>query len=139
MVVDDNQRIKNSCTVLLVDDELIVIEPICELLKRLGYKVKCAASGEQAIDLFKQEFDDIDVVILDMLMPGMNGKEAFLHIRKIRPEIPVIFASGYNYKDQINDFIVGKCSAFIQKPYRGSDLHFQIQKMLADNNSSAEM
>jgi len=132
MGVDENQRIKKSCTVLLVDDELIVIEPICELLKRLGYTVICAANGEEAIDLFKQERDDIDVVILDMLMPGMNGKEAFLHIRRIQPEIPVIFASGYNYKDQLNDVVSGKGSAFIQKPYRGSSIHFQIQKMLTD-------
>jgi len=139
MGVDENQRIKKSCTVLLVDDELIVIEPICELLKRLGYTVICAANGEEAIDLFKQERDDIDVVILDMLMPGMNGKEAFFHIRNIRPDIPVIFVSGYNYKDHLNDVVSGKASSFIQKPYSFSGLHLEIQKILTGNNSSAKI
>lgn len=136
---DENRPIKTRHTILLVDDELTIIEPICELLKRLGYKVICAESGKQAIDLFKQECDDIDVVILDMLMPGMNGKEAFFHIRSIRPDIPVIFVSGYNYKDHLNDVVSGKASSFIQKPYSFSGLHLEIQKILTDNNSSAKI
>ena len=136
---DENRLIKNRHTILLVDDELTIIETICELLERLGYKVICAENGEQAIDLFKQECNEIDVVILDMLMPGMNGKEAFFHIRNIRPDIPVIFASGYNYNDQINDGISGKASSFIQKPYSFSGLHLEIQKVLIDKNSSAKI
>jgi len=136
---DENRAIKNRHIILLVDDELTVIEPICELLERLGYKVICAGSAEQAIDLFKQECDEVDVVILDMQMPGMSGKEGFFHIRKIRPSIPVIFVSGYNYKDQINDGISGKGCSFIQKPYTFSGLHLEIQKILTDSNSSAKI
>lgn len=117
-------------TILLVDDEQIVVEPIGQLLKKIGYSVLTATSGEQAVELVKQNGHDIDIVILDMLMPGMNGNEALAYIRRDRPNLPVLMASGYHYPDQLEQIIRDGCKGFIKKPYTISELHSEIQKCL---------
>ena len=117
-----------SLIVLMVDDEEIVIEPTCLLLERYGYSVISANCGEQAVDLLKQNGHNVDVIILDMLMPGMDGIETLDHIQRIQPDIPVLIASGFNHSDQIDHALNNGCNGFIRKPYRTSDLHTEIQK-----------
>lgn len=117
-------------TILLVDDEQMILEPISVMLTRYGYNVICANSGMEAIGIVDKGSFSFDAIVLDMLMPGLNGQETFQQIRQILPETPVLFASGFYYSDQIDWVMKNGCDGFIQKPYRASALHTEIQKCL---------
>ena len=124
-----NDANDKSITVLLVDDEDIILEPMNEILEGFGYKVICAISGESAVQAVKEN-EKIDIVVLDVLMPEMNGIDAMYRIRDIRPQIPVILASGYNYLDHIDDLEQNEWNDFIQKPYQAQNLSQKIQTVL---------
>ena len=98
----------------MVDDEDVVLEPISELLKRTGYRVICVNSGRKAIDIIKMH-DHIDLVVLDMIMPDMNGEKTFFNIREIQPDLPIILASGFNYHSQMENVMNAGCNGYIQK------------------------
>ena len=132
MDVEEVNIVNRINTILFVDDQYVVIEPICMLLERFGYRVLIADSGAQAIAHLKKEGKKIDIVILDMLMPEMDGKETFAQLRGIRPDVPVLIASGHAYSDQIDHVMKNGCNGYIQKPYRASELHKEIQKILTE-------
>jgi len=104
-------------TLLLVDDELMILNVGRGLLGHLGYKVLVAASGEQAIELFRANRDLIDAVVLDMVMPGLSGGETFDRLREIDPGIGVLLSSGYSIDSQAREILARGCDEFIQKPY----------------------
>lgn len=118
-------------TILLVDDEEMIIEPIGLLLEELGYHVISAGCGEHAIDIIEKNKNQIDLIILDMLMPGMNGHETFHRIRAVKPHVPVLLASGYSYDGQIEKMTQDGCNGFIQKPYRITQLQPKIEEILS--------
>ena len=121
---------KETYTILLIDDEDMVLNVVSQLLGRIGYRVIGVNSGRKAIDEIKNNDQQIDIVILDMLMPEMNGQTTFYQIRAIKPNIPIIIASGYHYHDQIEDVMSAGCNGFIPKPYSASELHPKIQQIL---------
>lgn len=104
-------------TILIADDE----EAVCELGKRMfemiGFKTFTAVDGQQAVDIFRDNADEIVCVILDLTMPNMSGNQAFHEIRLIRPDAKVILSSGYNEQDATQHFSGKGLSGFIQKPY----------------------
>ena len=104
-------------TILIADDE----ETVCELGKRMfemiGFKTLTAVDGQQAVDIFRDNADEIVCVILDLTMPNMSGNQAFHEIRLIRPDAKVILSSGYNEQDATQHFSGKGLSGFIQKPY----------------------
>jgi len=104
-------------TVLLVDDEQGVVDVCSEMIESLGYCVKAVTSGEKAIELIRDKKVDIDLVILDMVMPGMNGFETYERIKSIAPDIKVLISSGYNKKDDLRSILDSKLENFIPKPY----------------------
>lgn len=107
--------------VLLVDDEETVQATASKMLEALGYAVTVAANGLEALELFKAR-PDIDLVLMDLTMPHMDGAECFRELRKIRPDIRIIMSSGYN-EQEVTQMFVGKgLAGFIQKPYRLSAL-----------------
>ncbi len=122
--------IKGSETILLVDDESIIIDATKVMLEKLGYQVMVAESGEQAIDAVLHTGDEIDLVILDLIMPGMDGGKAFDRIREIQPTMPVILSSGYGMNEQVNRILKRGCNGFIQKPFGISKLSQDIRKLL---------
>lgn len=121
---------KGTETILLVDDETMVIDVTTELLKSMGYTVIAANGGEQAISELSETGDSIDLVILDMIMPGMDGSAAFDRIRDVRPNIPVILSSGYARDGKAEEIMKRGCNGFIQKPYTISKLSDKIRKVL---------
>jgi CheY-like chemotaxis protein len=97
----------------------------------LGYTVVTANSGERAIEIFKEMADTIDVVVLDMIMPGLSGKETYRHLKQIKPEVRVLIASGYSIDVQEGDFLSDGCSIMIQKPFKIDHLSMKIQELVA--------
>jgi CheY-like chemotaxis protein/signal transduction histidine kinase len=104
-------------TILLVDDEQGVIEVCSEMIESLGYSVKAVTSGLEAVDFMTEKGGEIDLVILDMVMPEMNGFETFERIKSIVPDAKVLISSGYSKKDDLVDILDSNLENFIQKPY----------------------
>ncbi len=118
-------------TILVVDDEIFILEMMGKMLFRLGYTVKLAGSGREAIDIYRESPEKIDVVILDMVMPGMGGPEVFSALKKIDPDVRVIAASGYCVGDQAEELPANGAKVFIQKPFEIQELTKAIREVLA--------
>jgi len=106
-----------SGTALVVDDEEIVRETASLLLEHMGFNVLVAEDGQAGVEAFRKNRDQIAVVLLDMNMPRMNGKEACRQMKDMRPNIPIILASGYNETYLSDDFMKKKTAGFLHKPY----------------------
>ena len=119
-----------SETILLVDDETMILEVGRQMLASLGYKVITAESGHQAVNIITGETTQVDLVILDMIMPEMSGGETFNLIRQQRPEMPVLLCSGYSLDGQAEEILQRGCSAFIQKPFAVPELSRIIRSIL---------
>ena len=102
-------------TILLVDDEERVRHTCRDGLKLLGYAVMTAASGEEAINIYSEKTDAIDIVVLDMIMPGMSSKETYRCLKKINPAVRVLLASGYAMDGQGREIMDAGCDAYIYK------------------------
>jgi PAS domain S-box-containing protein len=117
-------------TVLLAEDEEAMKEFTKKLLEEYGYKVITAASGQEAIDEFKAHKDEIQLLLFDVIMPNRNGKEAYEEIKKIRPDIKVLFMSGYPADIIHKHEIVEKGFAYIEKPASPTKLLRKIREVL---------
>lgn len=120
-------------TVLLVDDEQMVLEVGKAILQRLGHEVVTAESGEEALKKFDHNQDAIGCVVLDLTMPGMDGKETFGKLRDLAPGLPIIISSGLSVEQVSAQFGDKPSTAFIQKPYQIADLSSTIQTILKNN------
>jgi two-component system cell cycle sensor histidine kinase/response regulator CckA len=117
-------------TILLIDDEEMIIKVGKELLQELGYDVISARSGQEAIELYEKNAGKIDLVIMDMIMPGMGGGETFDRLKKINPEIKVLLSSGYSINGQASKILERGCEGFIQKPFNLIQLSDSIHKII---------
>ncbi len=124
-------------TILLEDDEVMILEVGTELLKGLGYQVVTAGSGHEAARMFEADGDSIDLVILDMIMPGISGSETFDRIRQVRPDAKIILSSGYSLDGHAADILNRGCSGFIQKPFDLVTLSRKIREVLDPLQPSA--
>jgi PAS domain S-box-containing protein len=122
--------IKGSATILLVDDEELIIDVGQAMIERLGYRVMVCRGGQEAVKAITDKGNEIDLVILDMIMPGMDGGTTFDRIREIQPDIPVILSSGYAINGHADSIMRRGCNGFIQKPYNISELSQKIGKVL---------
>ncbi len=89
-----------------------------------------ANSGEEAIEVYEKNHDKIDMVILDMVMPGMGGGETYDKLKEINPGIKVLLSSGYSINGQASEILDRGCNGFIQKPFNVTDLAKSIRKIL---------
>ena len=121
-------------TILLVDDEEMVIDVSVELLNKLGYTVLEAMNGYEAIEVYKEKKDKIDLVILDMIMPHIGGGETYDTIKKIDSGVKVLLSSGYSLSGQASEILDRGCNGFIQKPFNMRTLSQKIRKVLSDDN-----
>jgi two-component system, cell cycle sensor histidine kinase and response regulator CckA len=131
-----SEAIEGSETILLVDDEDMIIEVGGSMLTKLGYRVLVAKGGRQAIDMVQMKGKDIDLVILDLVMPDIDGGRTFDLIRDIYPSMPVILSSGYSLNGRANEIMQKGCNGFIQKPFNISDVSQKIRKILNETNST---
>ena len=114
---------------LVVDDEPPIQAMVKKLMKRIGFDVLCASNGEEAVRLVEKHTHEIDCVLLDFKMPGMDGLKTFACMRAICPEIKVILASGYDAEDTSSRFASLGFAAFLQKPFHIKNLLDEIQKI----------
>jgi len=117
-------------TVLLVDDEKIIHDVGGEMLKEMGYQVYLANSGSEAVDIYSRHRGEIQLVILDMIMPDMDGGETYDTLLEMNPEIKVLLASGYSMTSQVTEILNRGFNDFIQKPFNMLRLSKKIRSIL---------
>jgi PAS domain S-box-containing protein len=126
-----NDLEKGCETILCVDDEKPILDVSQGLLETLGYRVLVANNGQEAVEIYKSQMNAIDLVILDMIMPGLGGGETFDIIRSMNPEVRVILSSGYSLDGAAEKIMKRGCRSFIQKPFTMYHLSKKIREVLA--------
>ena len=117
-------------TILLVDDEHAILDACSSMLKRLGYDVIVARGGKEAVDMYRQHQAQIDLVILDIIMPDLSGGEVFDRLLDMNPRVKVLLSSGYSIEDQAAEIMRRGCDGFIQKPFQMEQLHRSIREIV---------
>ena len=117
-------------TVLLVDDEDTVREIGMRLLEQAGFEVVGAADGCEAVDYYREHWNEVSCVLLDLTMPRMGGEETFQELRKIRDDVKVVLSSGFSEQEVVGRFAGGGICGFVQKPYR-------LEKLVAEVEAAA--
>jgi len=125
-----DELVKGKGTVLLVDDEEMVLDAGEGMLKHLGYEVLLAEDGQEALELYKENQDKIDMVLLDMVMPVMGGGETFDRMKEINTNVKVLLSSGYSIEGEAKEILKRGCDAFIQKPFKPEQLSQKIREIL---------
>ena len=120
-------------TILVVDDERFITEITGEWLSELGYRFLEASSGQEALAVYEAHQGVVDLVILDMVMPGMDGGETFERLRGVDPEVNVLLISGYGLNGRIAKIRNQGCKGFLQKPFTILQLSEKIKSILTEN------
>jgi CheY-like chemotaxis protein len=126
----DEKLVMGNESVLLVDDEERILTVGREICKALGYSVITADSGKEAIRIYKKEQDKINLVILDMIMPEMNGLETFLKLKKLNPDVKVLLSTGYSIDEKAQEMLRQGCRGYILKPYSVIDFSHKLREVL---------
>lgn len=122
-------------TILFVDDEAANLHVADKMLKSMGYRVLLASGGQEALELYVRQRDNIDLVILDMIMPGMSGGELFDALQALDPNVRAILASGYSLEGRAQEIMDKGVRAFLQKPYLMTELSSKIRFALGDRGN----
>lgn len=130
MMKTEDVNTKNKGVILFVDDDEMVRDVGRKMIQRLDFEVLVARDGDEAIALFQKNKAMVDVVILDMRMPGMNGATVHDYIREIKPDAKIILASGYLENGHARDIIEHRYNDFIQKPFAFDQLTHKIEGMM---------
>jgi len=117
-------------TILVVDDEEQIVKAYSRLLNRIGYDVLTASCGKEAIEVLRQHGKRISLVILDMIMPDMSGRQTYDALQKVTPGIKVLLATGFAIDGQAQDILAHGCNGFIQKPFDPATLSEKILEIL---------
>jgi CheY-like chemotaxis protein len=130
-----DEKINHSGSILLVDDQEMVLEVGKKMLQKLDYTVFVARSGPEAVEVFAKKQNKIDLVILDMRMPNMNGGVVYDRLKKISPDVKVLISSGYIENNSIRDLMNKGCEGFIQKPFSLQELSERIKDILVNEGN----
>jgi CheY-like chemotaxis protein len=125
-----DEPIRGTGHILLVDDEDVVRKIASEMLRMLGYKVATAASGQEAVDYYREFSNEIDLIVLDMVMPEMNGQECFRELKIINPGVRAVLSTGYGLNGKAQEIIDEGMFGFITKPYHLREFSEAIKNAL---------
>jgi two-component system, cell cycle sensor histidine kinase and response regulator CckA len=117
-------------TILLVDDEETVIYAGEQMLRKLGYKVITAENGKDALKIYRKDHKNIDMVLLDIVMPGIGGGETYIKLKEIDKSVKVLLSSGYSLDGQVKIIMNKGCNGFIQKPFTLKNLSQKVKEVL---------
>lgn len=124
------QMLTGEETVLLADDEEMMLNVGRQMLETLGYNVHVAESGKKAIEVYEKHQAAIQLVILDMIMPEMSGGETYDRLRELNPNVKTLLSSGYSVNGDATEILSRGCDGFIQKPFNLIELSQKIRKIL---------
>lgn len=116
--------------VLLVDDEDRILKIGRTICKALGYTVFTAASGMEALKIYAEKKNDINIVVLDMIMPGMDGLDVFIALKKLDPDVKVLLSTGYAIDEKAQEMLKQGCKGYIRKPYSVVDFSHKLREIL---------
>ena len=131
-----DQSVQGNETILVVDDEQMVCNILRDLLVKFGYRTLSATSGEEAIAIYRRKRSSIDLVILDLSMPGMGGQQCLKQLIEINPGVKVIISSGYSFSGDIRETLHHGAEAYIEKPYKLKEILKMVRKVIDDSLSS---
>lgn len=117
-------------TILVVDDEEHVRSLVSDILESAGYRVLTASDGEEALEIYRRQGDKIDMVILDMIMPRLGGRETYEKLREINAAVLVLLSSGYSENGTAREVLDRGAAGFLQKPYRSHELLKKLRHVL---------
>jgi PAS domain S-box-containing protein len=123
-------------TILVVDDEDVVRELLVDMLRELGFETISASDGLEGVRVYRERRADVDLVILDMVMPGLSGREAFREMKKISPDLKAILSTGFSRKGAVQATMEEGILGFIQKPYTLDQLSQAIYEVLTPDEST---
>jgi signal transduction histidine kinase/CheY-like chemotaxis protein len=124
--------------ILVVDDDDYILQAVYVALESYGYSVLLANSGAAAIKIFEEQSEQIDLVLLDMLMPGMSGEEAFGALRAIRPDVKVLLSTGFATDEAAQRFTDEGLAGFLRKPYDPNQLAGEVQRIIERGNEQPD-
>jgi len=124
------EPLQGTGTILLIEDELAVIETLRKLLERLGYKVLEAKTGKDAIRLVRAYEGEIDLAILDVFLPDMNGNKVYPLLKEFRPDLKVLVFSGYSIEGPAQEILDAGAHGFVQKPVSAEELSEKLKELL---------
>jgi len=128
----ETEVLSGSGLILLVDDEEIIRITGRHMLEEMGYQVLLAENGRLGVEIFRKKHTEIDLVIMDMIMPEMNGREAFLKMNGIDPNCKVVIASGFTKNESLHELTQAGLAGFIHKPFRVHELSRLLADVLTD-------
>ena len=126
----DDAIVSGMETILMIDDEPDLLDIGKEMLEALGYQVHCAKNGKEAIQFYTHHKDEINLILLDMIMPEMNGEAVYDRLIEINPDVKVLLSSGYSQTGPTEKILQKGCNGFIQKPFRIQLLSQTIREIL---------
>ncbi len=127
----ENRIRRERLTVLLIDDDTGVLDTVARMLRQSHCRVLAAASGRGGIDIYQEAGGQVQVVILDMVMPDMGGLEAFNRIRQLNPDARIVLASGYSLSEEVTQLLSAGGVEFLQKPFTEDQLWEKIEKAMS--------
>jgi two-component system cell cycle sensor histidine kinase/response regulator CckA len=125
------RQFRQEGVVLVVDDEATVRDIAKEMLAEIGLRVITASDGYQAVEVFRENIDEISCVLLDLTMPGLDGTQVFQEMQAISSDVKVILSSGYNEQDATQRFVGKGLAGFIQKPYSMAKLAEKLNEVFS--------
>lgn len=125
-----SEKVTASGLILLIDDEAPVREAVTDILEMENIQVLTAANGTEGVTIYRERMADIDLVILDLSMPDINGEETFYRLRRLDPDVKVLLSSGYNQIEATRHFSGKGLAGFMQKPYNAARLIQEVKAYL---------
>ena len=120
-------------TILVVDDEQLVLDVEVTLLQRIGYNTLMASNSREACQLFKDKNEQIDLVILDMIMPDENGATTYKCLKSINPDVKVLISTGYFKDSKVEEILSDSQNELIMKPFKIGEFASKIDAILSLN------
>jgi PAS domain S-box-containing protein len=123
-------------SILIIDDEEVSLNITCSILERLGYTVITCIHSREAIQIYENQWRDISMVILDMVMPDMGGRETYFALKEINPDLIALVSSGFSLTDDARQILDAGNSRFLQKPFGISQLSKELEQLLTSQSDA---
>ena len=139
--MEENRRLQiqgGTETILIVDDQETVWDFLIEALQKLGYSVLLAENGLDAVEIYENNPGQIDLVLLDMIMPKQGGHTTFHKLKEIDPNVSVLLSSGFVSMEDVDDLLKSGAAGFLPKPHRIRDMATKIRSILDAKKNTAQ-